>query len=147
MYIRFKFNLVGCAFSTAKRDWCSHGYSKIKFLALITPNLVRRFHVLVYLAQIVGHFADGFAWQQGAERSLLYHFVLSRGPRVVFQRISINIMVLLQKLLETFGSVLEEWYWQGKNEVLWEKPIAVPICPPQIRYGVAWNRIVSVGKR
>lgn len=146
MYIRFKFNFMGCAFSAAKRDWCSHGHSNIQFLTLIPPILIRRFQGLVCLAQIAGPFPDWFAWQQGAERSLLHHFALSRGPRVVFKRISINIMVLLQKVLESFGSVLVELYWQGKTEVLGEKRIPVPICPPQIPYGLAWNRIVSIGK-
>jgi hypothetical protein len=25
-----------------------------------------------------------------------------------------------------------EWYWQGKTEELWEKPVPVPLCPPHI---------------
>jgi hypothetical protein len=25
-----------------------------------------------------------------------------------------------------------EWYWQGKTEELGEKPVSVPLCPPQI---------------
>jgi hypothetical protein len=25
-----------------------------------------------------------------------------------------------------------EWYWQGKTEELGEKPVPVPLCPPQI---------------
>jgi hypothetical protein len=27
-----------------------------------------------------------------------------------------------------------EWYWQGKTEELGEKPVPVPLCPPQIRH-------------
>jgi len=76
------------------------GFDSTKFCPTVSE--------LVYLAQIAGHFADWFAWQQGAKRSLLYHFALSQGPRVVFKRISINITVLLQKVLEFFGSVLVE---------------------------------------
>ena len=26
----------------------------------------------------------------------------------------------------------EEWNWQGKTEILGEKPVTVPLCPPQI---------------
>jgi hypothetical protein len=35
-----------------------------------------------------------------------------------------------------------EWYWQGKTEELWEKPVPVPLCPPQIPHGLtrAWTR-------
>jgi hypothetical protein len=33
-----------------------------------------------------------------------------------------------------FGNVepAVEWYWQGKTEGLGEKPVPVPLCPPQI---------------
>jgi hypothetical protein len=30
-----------------------------------------------------------------------------------------------------------EWNWQGKTEVLEEKPVQVPLCPPQISYGLS----------
>jgi hypothetical protein len=29
-----------------------------------------------------------------------------------------------------------EWYWQGKTEKLGEKPVSVPLCPPQIPHGL-----------
>jgi hypothetical protein len=29
-----------------------------------------------------------------------------------------------------------EWYWQGKTEELGEKPVPVPLCPPQIPHGL-----------
>jgi hypothetical protein len=28
-----------------------------------------------------------------------------------------------------------EWHWQGKTEVLAEKPVPVPLCAPQIPHG------------
>jgi hypothetical protein len=31
--------------------------------------------------------------------------------------------------------VTVEWYWQGKTEELGEKPVPVPLCPPQIQHG------------
>jgi hypothetical protein len=36
-----------------------------------------------------------------------------------------------------------EWQWQGKTEILWEKPILVPLCPPQIPHGLTrdWTRV------
>jgi hypothetical protein len=33
-----------------------------------------------------------------------------------------------------------EWYWQGKTEGIGEKPLPVPLCPPQIPHGLPWER-------
>jgi hypothetical protein len=33
-----------------------------------------------------------------------------------------------------------EWNWQGKTEVLGEKPVPVPLCPPQIPHGLIRSR-------
>jgi hypothetical protein len=33
-----------------------------------------------------------------------------------------------------------EWYWQGKTEKLGEKPVPVPLCPPQIPHGLTRAR-------
>jgi hypothetical protein len=30
----------------------------------------------------------------------------------------------------------DEWNWQGKTEELREKPVPVPLCPPQISRGL-----------
>jgi hypothetical protein len=35
-----------------------------------------------------------------------------------------------------YGAVVG-WYWQGKTEVLGEKPVTVPLRPPQISLGMA----------
>jgi hypothetical protein len=35
---------------------------------------------------------------------------------------------------------LVEWNWQGKTEVLGEKPVPVPLCPPQIPKGRTRDR-------
>ena len=35
--------------------------------------------------------------------------------------------------------VLVEWYWLGKIDVFEEKPVLLPLCPPQIPLRVAWN--------
>jgi hypothetical protein len=42
-----------------------------------------------------------------------------------------------------------EWYWQGKTEDLGDKPVPVPLCPPQIPYGLtrAWTRASAVRGR
>ena len=53
-------------------------------------------------------------------------------------------MVLLPKLC----NVCNRWFimehrWNdtdGKTEVLGEKPVPVPLCPPQISHELAWNR-------
>jgi hypothetical protein len=33
-----------------------------------------------------------------------------------------------------------EWYWQGKTEVSGEKPVPMPLCPPQILHGLTRDR-------
>jgi hypothetical protein len=33
-----------------------------------------------------------------------------------------------------------EWNWQGKTDVLGEKPVPVPLCPPQIPHGPSRDR-------
>jgi hypothetical protein len=33
-----------------------------------------------------------------------------------------------------------EWNWQGKTEVLREKPVPVPLCPPQIPHRLTRDR-------
>jgi hypothetical protein len=36
-----------------------------------------------------------------------------------------------------------EWNWLGKTEALREKPVPVPLCPPQIPHGLALDRTRS----
>jgi hypothetical protein len=45
--------------------------------------------------------------------------------------------------------VMVEWYIDGKTEELWEKPVPVPLCPPQIPHGLtrAWTRASVVRGR
>jgi hypothetical protein len=33
-----------------------------------------------------------------------------------------------------------EWYWQGKTDNLWGKPVPVPLCPSQIPHKLLWAR-------
>ena len=40
-----------------------------------------------------------------------------------------------------------ELNWQGKTEVLGEKPVPVPLCPPQIPHGLIWDRTRSSAVR
>jgi hypothetical protein len=40
---------------------------------------------------------------------------------------------------EEYGALVQ-LYRQGKTEVLGEKPVPVPICPPQISHGLTWDR-------
>jgi hypothetical protein len=36
-----------------------------------------------------------------------------------------------------------EWQWQEKTETLWEKPLPVPLCQPQIPHGLTRNRTLA----
>jgi hypothetical protein len=40
-----------------------------------------------------------------------------------------------------------EWNWQGKTEVLGEKPVPLPLCPPQIPHGLTRDRTRSSAVR
>jgi hypothetical protein len=46
-------------------------------------------------------------------------------------------------LLFHFYGAPVEWKWQGKTEALGEKPVPVPLCPPQISHGPTQNRTRS----
>jgi hypothetical protein len=40
-----------------------------------------------------------------------------------------------------------EWNWQGKTEVLGEKPVPVSLCPPQIPHGLTRDQIRATAVR
>jgi hypothetical protein len=48
-----------------------------------------------------------------------------------------------------FNGAMVEWNWQGKTEVLGEKPVPVPLCPLQIPHGLTrnWSRASVVRGR
>jgi len=56
------------------------------------------------------------------------YFALFESPRV-------RLFALIED--ENEYGTLVEWYWQGKTEVLGEKPVPVPLCPPHISDGLA----------
>jgi hypothetical protein len=51
-------------------------------------------------------------------------------------RPSTGLLFILHLIYECRATV--EWYWQGKTEVLGEKPVIVSIRPPQILCRLAW---------
>jgi hypothetical protein len=42
------------------------------------------------------------------------------------------VMMMIRFLIFPSNAAPVEWNWQGKTEVLGEKPIPVSLCPPQI---------------
>jgi len=40
-----------------------------------------------------------------------------------------------------------EWKWQEKTEALWENPVALPLCPPQIPHGLVWHWVRALKLR
>jgi hypothetical protein len=40
--------------------------------------------------------------------------------------------------MNEYGAMVE-WYWEGKTEVLREKPVPVQLFPPQILHGQDWH--------
>jgi hypothetical protein len=72
----------------------------------------------------------------------LVHFVLSQKQTFVC---SYNLVMLTTKLkyeiLVVYHRIRKyivevEWYWQEKDKGLREKPVSVPLCPPQIPRGL-----------
>jgi hypothetical protein len=56
-----------------------------------------------------------------------------------------NPMMMKMKMMMIFcpfpsNGATMEWNWQGKTEELGEKPVAVPLCPPQIPHGLTRDR-------
>jgi hypothetical protein len=50
-----------------------------------------------------------------------------------------TMMIIIFYTFPSNGAPME-WNWQGKTEVLGEKPVPVPLCPPQIPHGLARDR-------
>jgi hypothetical protein len=49
-------------------------------------------------------------------------------------------MKIISFFFYPFNGVAVEWNWQGKTEVLEEKPAPVPLCPPQITHGLTGDQ-------
>jgi hypothetical protein len=56
-----------------------------------------------YLIRYVRYFTDRLTWRQVAQRSPLCMFSVIRGPRVLFQCITVTILFLLPILEEDSG--------------------------------------------
>ena len=53
---------------------------------------------------------------------------------------TVNCSDYIALVVDGWDGAMVEWYWQGKTAVLWEKPVTVSLCPPQIPHGQAWDR-------
>jgi hypothetical protein len=62
---------------------------------------------LIYLALIVGHFADRCAWRLVAQVLLLFDLAVIQGPSLLFECVTANITFLahLEKALENLSAV------------------------------------------
>lgn len=48
------------------------------------------------------------------------------------------IASLIDEWMNECGELVE-WQWQGEYELLREKPVPLPLCPPQIPHELAWD--------
>jgi hypothetical protein len=48
-------------------------------------------------------------------------------------------LLLIPQMVYEYGDPVE-WYWSGKSKNSQEKPIPVPLCPPQIPHGPTRSR-------
>jgi hypothetical protein len=79
---------------------------------------------------------------------LFFFFFFGEGPRSRCYWRTAALRLLVQPCDEdekwcfifTSNGAPVELNWQGKTEVLGEKPVPVPLCPPQIPYGLTRDR-------
>jgi hypothetical protein len=79
-------------------------------------------------------------WSCGGDLSYLLPFFFSWSGSSPQARMPayVSILRLLQMIWVWRATV--EWYWQGKTEDLGEKPVTVPLCPPQSPHGLTRAR-------
>jgi hypothetical protein len=65
---------------------------------------------IVYLAFIIGHFTDWFAWWYAAQRLLLFQFAIICGPYILFQYITFDVTFLQKVLKAGTGKTLHTRY-------------------------------------
>jgi hypothetical protein len=60
-----------------------------------------------------------------------------------------DLLFFPQLMMYEYGTLVEWWHWQGKIEKLGEKPVPLPLFPPQIPHGMtrARSRDSVVGGR
>jgi hypothetical protein len=78
---------------------------------------------LFYPAHIVGHFTNSFEWWQAAQLSPLFHFAVSRSPRVSFQCTAVNVRILLTVFKESVPCQLQPSFMYNLRK--W-----TPFCRP-----------------
>jgi hypothetical protein len=47
-----------------------------------------------------------------------------------------SVYTVIGRWIKCEYGTLVDWYWRGKHEVLWEKLVPLPLCPPQIPPGL-----------
>jgi hypothetical protein len=82
--------------------------------------------------------------QELNEVKLLFYTMLPYlGSSVAFWKVPrlFQFVLLVRAIcISRWVSSISVMILTGKNKVLGEKPIPVPLCPPQISHGVAWDR-------
>jgi hypothetical protein len=103
-------HIKGCLCWTKKR-WCNT-YNCDWNVYLVWPKLNCHDNSVIFFSPVGG---VGLVPKRGCLLSLAYYTF----PRLM-----------------SVWRVTMEWYWQGKTEELREKPALMPLCPPQIPYGL-----------
>jgi hypothetical protein len=125
--------------------FCNHSSSVI-FFVCIQPIIVSKFCITNITGYLYSSWIGMFCNTRNASLTSYRHPNVSLGS--LFFGICNCVWVRLwlysvgDRWMNEFEALVE-WYWQGRAEVLWEKPAPVPLCPPQIAGGTIWPRTRS----
>jgi hypothetical protein len=79
------------------------------------------------------------SFSQGIWRDVIF-FCLVKGPAADATDAPQPWDLLCNPVMKMISVFSAEWNWQGKAEVLGEKPVPVPLCPPQNPHGMNRDR-------
>ena len=82
-----------------------------------------------YIVWVVGEWMGMEHWWNGTDRG-----IWSTGRETLYS--------VGGRWMNGYGALVE-WYWQGKTEVLGEKPVIATVCLREIPYGLARHRTRS----
>jgi hypothetical protein len=111
-------------------------------------NLITGWRTLYACGNIKNSWSDLSEEFRATRRLLTLFFYSWRAPQQTLRKhrsLEAYCAILKVKMIVIFcpfptNGAPVEWNWQGKTEVLREKPDPVPLCPPKIPHGLTRDR-------